>query len=57
MLRPDLFFHEEWALAVAGDKVDQAVIRTGARYQLKQRIMVEGAPAVEIFKREWTYNP
>ncbi len=53
VLRPDLFFHEEWVLAVAGDKVDEAVTRLGPRYELKKRIMVEGAPAVEIYKRQW----
>jgi hypothetical protein len=57
VLRPDLFFHEEWALAVAGDKVDEAVTRLGPRYQLAKRIMVEGAPAVEIYKRQWKQTP
>jgi len=57
VLRPDLFFHEEWALAVAGDKVDEAVNKLGPRYQLKKRIMVEGAPAVDIYKRQWTQIP
>ena len=57
VLRPDLFFHEEWALAVAGDKVDEAVNRLGPRYQLKKRIMVEGAPAVDIYKHQWTQIP
>jgi hypothetical protein len=57
VLRPDLFFHEEWALALAGDPVEAAVIKMGARYQLKKRIMVEGAPAVEIYQRRWTQIP
>ncbi|MDP8990281.1 MAG: hypothetical protein M3N41_09430, partial [Acidobacteriota bacterium] len=57
VLRPDLFFHEEWALAVAGDKVDEAVTRLGTRYELKKRIMVEGAPAIEIYKRQWKQIP
>jgi hypothetical protein len=57
VLRPDLFFHEEWALAVAGDKVADAARRAGPRYRLKKRIMVEGAPAVEIYKRQWTQIP
>jgi hypothetical protein len=57
VLRPDLFFHEEWALAVAGDQVDEAVNKMGARYELKKRIMVEGAPDVEIYKRQWTRLP
>jgi len=55
VLRPDLFFREEWALAEAGDKIDDALKRTGphgAQYQLKQRIMVEGAPVIEIYQRQ-----
>lgn len=57
VLRPDLFLHEEWVLAAAGDKIAEAVVRTGARYQLKKRIMVEGAPAIEIYRRQWTQLP
>ena len=52
VLRPDLFFHEEWALAIAGDQIAEAVVRTGAHYRLKKRIKVEGAPAVEIYRRQ-----
>ena len=55
VLRPDLFFREEWALAIAGDKIAEAVMRTGTRgpqYQLMKRIKVEGAPAVEIYRRQ-----
>ena len=55
VLRPDLFFHEEWALAIAGDKIAQAVVRIGAHgphYELMKRIKVEGAPAVEIYRRQ-----
>jgi hypothetical protein len=37
--------------------VDQAVTRLGPRYELKKRIMVEGAPAVEIYKRQWKQIP
>ena len=57
VLRPDLFFHEQWALAIAGDKIAEAVVRTGARgphYELRKRIKVEGAPAIEIYRRQWT---
>src|SRR5665213_2459534 len=45
VLRPDLFFREEWALAIAGDKIAEAVARTGERgphYELMKRIKVEG---------------
>ena len=55
VLRPDLFFREEWALVIAGDKIAEAVMRTGARgpqYQLMKRIKVEGASAVEIYRRK-----
>jgi hypothetical protein len=55
VLRPDLFFHEEWALAIAGDKIAEAVAKTGMRgvhYRLMKQIKVEGAPAVEIYRRQ-----
>jgi hypothetical protein len=55
VLRPDLFFREHWALAIAGDKIAEAVARTGERgphYELMKRIKVEGAPAVEIYRRQ-----
>lgn len=60
VLRPDLFFREEWALAIAGDKISQAVVKTGAggaHYQLKKQIKVEGAPVVEIYQRQWKQLP
>lgn len=55
VLRPDLFFREEWALAMAGDKIAEAAVRTGPRgphYELMKRIKVEGAPAIEIYRRQ-----
>jgi hypothetical protein len=55
VLRPDLFFRQQWALAIAGDKIAEAVVRTGAHgphYELVKRIKVEGAPAVEIYRRQ-----
>jgi hypothetical protein len=60
VLRPDLFFREQWALAVAGDKVSEAVLSAGGRglhYQLKTRIMVEGSPTIEIYQRQWSRFP
>jgi len=60
VLRPDLFFREEWALAIAGDKIAEAVARTGERgphYELRKRIKVEGAPAVEIYRRQIYRQP
>jgi hypothetical protein len=46
---PDRFLHEEWALAFSGDELSTALHKT--RYQLRKRIIVEGAPAVEIYQR------
>jgi hypothetical protein len=54
--RPDLFLHEEWALAVAGDTVattiQRASMKTGPRYHLVQTVKVKGAPVIEIYKRD-----
>ena len=53
--RPDLFFREEWVLAMAGDAVAAAVLRvppSGAHYELQKRFIVEGAPAIEIYQRQ-----
>jgi hypothetical protein len=58
MLRPELFFREEWAVAIEGDAVSAAVQRggpSGAHYELRKRIMVEGAPAIEIYQRRQAY--
>jgi hypothetical protein len=58
MLRPELFFREEWAVAIEGDAVSAAARRggpTGAHYDLRKRIMVEGAPAIEIYQRRQAY--
>jgi hypothetical protein len=57
ILRPDLFLHEEWALAVAGDPVAAAVLKVQSRnphYELRKQIIVEGAPVIEIYQRRWT---
>jgi hypothetical protein len=55
-LRPDLFLHEEWALAMSGDPVATAVQKSsfqhGPRYHLVQMIKVKGAPVIEIYKRD-----
>jgi Dolichyl-phosphate-mannose-protein mannosyltransferase len=53
VIRPDLFLHEEWALAFAGDELSTALAKTKdrRRYQLRKRIMVKGAPVVEIYQR------
>jgi hypothetical protein len=54
--RPNLFLHEEWAIAISGDAVATAVQRatfkTGPRYHLEQTIIIKGAPVIEIYKRD-----
>jgi hypothetical protein len=53
--RPELFLHEQWALALSGDAVAKAVQRSpfkaGPHYQLVKTIIVKNAPVVEIYKR------
>lgn len=55
-MRPDLFLHEEWAVAVAGDSVATTVLKSrfqhGPRYHLIQTVKVKGAPVIEIYKRD-----
>jgi hypothetical protein len=55
-LRPDLFLHEEWGLAISGDPVatalQRASLKTGPRYHLVQTVRVKGAPVIEIYKRD-----
>ena len=48
--RPELFLWQEWAVAMRGDAVAAAVVRD-SRYSLEKSIMVEGAPAIEIYRR------
>jgi hypothetical protein len=48
--KPELWLHEEWAVAIAGDIVEQTVARSG-RYVLKREIVVPGAPPIRIYKR------
>jgi hypothetical protein len=50
MRRPGLYLWQEWAVAVRGDAVAEAVVRDG-RYSLEKSIMVKGAPAIEIYRR------
>jgi hypothetical protein len=52
--RPDLFLHEEWAVAMGGDPVQTAINRagrTGPHYHLVRRIVVKNAPVIEIYRR------
>jgi 4-amino-4-deoxy-L-arabinose transferase-like glycosyltransferase len=48
--RPELWLREEWAVAIAGDEVEQTVARSG-RYRLMREIVVPGAPPIRIYKR------
>jgi len=48
--RPDLL-REEWALGFAGDEVTTTVLR-GQHYELRKRIIVKGAPVVEIYQHQ-----
>jgi hypothetical protein len=54
--RPNLFLHEEWALAISGDTVattvQRATFKAGPRYHLERTIIVKGAPVIEIYKRD-----
>jgi len=53
--RPDLGLYEQWALAFSGDTVATAIMRaekSGRHYDLKKRIIVKGAPVVEIYQRQ-----
>ncbi len=53
--RPGLFLHEEWAVAISGDPVANAVRKTASeprpRYYLVRTILTKGAPTIEIYKR------
>jgi hypothetical protein len=51
--RPDLFLHEDWAIVMGGDAVQTAIDKArlrGPRYELKRRIIVKGAPVIEIYR-------
>jgi len=54
--RPDLFLHEEWAIAISGDPVATAIQRAsfknGPHYRLIKCIMLKDAPVIEIYKRD-----
>jgi hypothetical protein len=58
-VRPDIFLHEDWAIATGGDPVqsviDNAWLR-GPRFELARRIIVKGEPVVEIYRRTYD-NP
>ncbi|MFB3828604.1 MAG: hypothetical protein ACE15B_17680 [Bryobacteraceae bacterium] len=60
--RPDLFLHEEWTVAIAGDPA-QTVLTRAKRpypnypdYDLVMSIIVKGAPVIEIYRRRGSYR-
>ncbi len=53
--RPELFLWERWAVAVAGDPVQTAILKAGLRgprYKLETAIKVKGASVIEIYRRD-----
>jgi dolichyl-phosphate-mannose-protein mannosyltransferase len=53
--QPDYFLGERWAVAQAGDAVSTAMAKAGThgpRYQRVENIKVDGAPALEIYRRD-----
>ncbi|MCX6619661.1 MAG: glycosyltransferase family 39 protein [Acidobacteria bacterium] len=53
-LRPDLFLHEQWALAISGDTVATSLLKgrkPGVRFECVKIIAVPGAPVIEIYRR------
>jgi hypothetical protein len=53
--RPELFVTQKWAIAREGDPVFSAILRAqrfGLHYEMVKQIIVEGAPAVDIFERQ-----
>jgi hypothetical protein len=60
MQRPELWLHQEWAVAEGGDPVQSAVNRLARLgigqdhspcYRLEQSIIIENAPVIEIYRR------
>jgi hypothetical protein len=57
---PARLLHEEWALAIPGDMVSEAMTRAdgqGMHYRLRDQISVKGVPMVEIYHREPVAGP
>lgn len=54
MKRPELWLHQQWAVAEGGDAVQSAVNHLalhGPCYRLEQSIIVKNAPVIEIYRR------
>jgi len=52
--RPDLFLRERWVLAISGDRVATAVLRSsrnGPKYERVKSIELKGAPVIELYRR------
>ncbi len=53
--RPDLFLDEEWAVAISGDPVATAILRSqrsGPEYECVKMIALKDAPVIEIYRRK-----
>jgi hypothetical protein len=51
---PEMFLFEDWAVITSGEDMQTKIDRLrlhGPRYELEQRIMVKGAPVIEIYRR------
>ena len=51
---PDMFLYEDWAVITSGEEMQTKIDRLrlhGPRYTLEDRIMVKGAPVLEIYHR------
>lgn len=61
MQRPELFLHEEWAVAMSGDVVATALLRSrhrgGPRYRCVKMLTFRGGPVIEIYRRDSTGPP
>ena len=54
LVRPGIFLHEEWAVAISGDAVATTILRaarTGPHYSLVRSITQKGGPVIEIYRR------
>jgi hypothetical protein len=53
--RPELFLNTVWVVCQQGDQLCGAVAHAG-RYRLADRIAVEGAPVLEIYRNEYSVS-
>jgi hypothetical protein len=52
--KPGFFLWEEWAVTMAGDPVDTAIVRAGRNgpnYERLKTIALKGAPVIHIYRR------